>query len=149
MTCTDHYEYKIRSYGPTDAPSVIQRFMNNLFRWNLVVIYINNILIYSWNETLSTYGAGAGKAVGAFCVSLYCRYELHQSSIQFFGYNISPERVQMDQGKVQAIAFSTWFGLQLVSVLSDPLLKLLIKRLNLEPNVLSHFRPLSKIFGRK
>ncbi|KAL0173278.1 hypothetical protein M9458_033589, partial [Cirrhinus mrigala] len=52
FTPTGHYEYWVRPYGLSISPSVIQTFMNEVFREYLhrfVMVYIDDILIYSRN----------------------------------------------------------------------------------------------------
>ncbi|KAL0166731.1 hypothetical protein M9458_038575, partial [Cirrhinus mrigala] len=50
---TGHYEYWVIPFGLSISPSVFQTFMNEVFREYLhqfVVVYIDDILIYSWNQ---------------------------------------------------------------------------------------------------
>ncbi|KAK3506869.1 hypothetical protein QTP70_030608 [Hemibagrus guttatus] len=83
ITPSGHYEYLVMLYGLSNAPSVFQSFMNEIFQDMLhrfVVVYIDDILIYSPN--LSD----------------------HVDHVkQFLGYVISPEGIQMDCAKVEAI----------------------------------------------
>ncbi|KAL0194928.1 hypothetical protein M9458_008500, partial [Cirrhinus mrigala] len=52
VTPAGHYEYRVMLYGLSITPSVFQTFMNEVFReflHRLVVVYIDDILIYSQN----------------------------------------------------------------------------------------------------
>ncbi|KAI2657431.1 Transposon Tf2-8 polyprotein [Labeo rohita] len=93
ITSTGHYEYRVMPYGLSISPSVFQTFMNEVF-WEFlhqfVVVYIDDILIYSRNLV-------------DHCQQVLEKREFHQSSVQFLGYVISAEGVQMDQEMVQAI----------------------------------------------
>ncbi|KAK3509477.1 hypothetical protein QTP70_035120 [Hemibagrus guttatus] len=83
ITPLGHYEYLLMPYGLSNVPSVFQGFMNEIFRDMLhrfVVVYIDDILIYSPN--LSDHVDHVKK---------------------FLGYVISPEGIQMDCAKVEAI----------------------------------------------
>ncbi len=54
ITPSGHYEYWVMPYGLSNSPSVFQCFMNEVFReilYQSVIIYINDILIYSPNIT--------------------------------------------------------------------------------------------------
>ncbi|KAL0172909.1 hypothetical protein M9458_033220, partial [Cirrhinus mrigala] len=108
ITPTGHYEYRVMPYGLSISPSVFQTFINEVFREFLhrfVVVYIDDIPIYSRNM------ADHRQHVQQVLEKLHEhrlflkleKCEFHQSSVQFLGYVISTEGVQMDQGKVQAI----------------------------------------------
>ncbi|KAL0192316.1 hypothetical protein M9458_010612, partial [Cirrhinus mrigala] len=95
-------------YGLSISPSVFQTFMIEVFREFLhrfVVVYIDDILIYSRNQ------ADHRQHVQQVLQKLreHCLYlkldkcEFHQPSVQFLGYVISADGVQMDQGKVNGI----------------------------------------------
>ncbi|KAI2654616.1 Transposon Tf2-8 polyprotein [Labeo rohita] len=108
VTPTGHYEYRVMPYGLSISPSVFQTFMNKVF-WEFlhpfVIVYINHILIYSWN--LAEHRQHVQQVLHKLRdYSLYLKLEkceFHRSSVQFLGYIISAEGVQMDQGKVSAI----------------------------------------------
>ncbi|KAL0199850.1 hypothetical protein M9458_003037, partial [Cirrhinus mrigala] len=95
-------------YGLSISPSVFQTFMNEVFREFLhcfVVFYIDDILIYSRNQADDC--QHVQQVLQKLCEhSLYLKLEkceFHQPSVQFLGYVISAEGVQMDQGKINAI----------------------------------------------
>ncbi|KAL0188441.1 hypothetical protein M9458_015540, partial [Cirrhinus mrigala] len=108
VTPTGHYEYRVMPYGLSISPSVFQTFMNEVFREFLhrfVVVNIDDILIYSRNQ--AEHRQHIRQVLQKLCEhSLYLKLEkceFHQPSVQFLGYVISAEGVQMDQGKVNAI----------------------------------------------
>ncbi|KAL0176595.1 hypothetical protein M9458_028925, partial [Cirrhinus mrigala] len=108
ITPTGHYKYWVMLYGLSISPSVFQTFMNEVFREFLhrfVVVYIDNIFIYSRNQ--AEHRQHVQQVLQKLCDhSLYLKLEkceFHQPSVQFLGYNISAEGVQMDQGKVNTI----------------------------------------------
>ncbi|KAK3509093.1 hypothetical protein QTP70_020297 [Hemibagrus guttatus] len=108
ITPLGHYEYLVMLYGLSNAPSVFQSFMNEIFRDMLhrfVVVYIDDILIYSPN--LSDHVDHIKQVLHQLRhYHLYLKLEkceFHQSTTQFLGYVILSERIQMDCGKVEAI----------------------------------------------
>ncbi|KAL0149750.1 hypothetical protein M9458_054940, partial [Cirrhinus mrigala] len=108
VTPTGHYEYQVMPYGLSISPSVFQTFMNEVF-WEFlhqfVVVYIDDILIYSRNQ--AEHRQHVLQVLQKLRQhSLFLKLEkceFHQPTVQFLGYNISAEGVQMDQGKVDAI----------------------------------------------
>ncbi|KAL0183501.1 hypothetical protein M9458_019197 [Cirrhinus mrigala] len=100
VTPTGHYEYRVMPYGLSISPSVFQTFMNEVFREFLhrfVIVYFDDILIYSRNL------AEHRQHIQQVLQKLRQQREFHLPSVQFLGYVISAEGVQMDQGKVTAI----------------------------------------------
>ncbi|KAI2644659.1 Transposon Tf2-11 polyprotein [Labeo rohita] len=108
VTPTGHYEYRVMPYGLSISPSVFQTFMNEVFREFLhrfVIVYIDDIFIYSRN--MAEHRQQVQQVLHKLCEQrLYLKLEkceFHHPSVQFLGYVISAEGVQMDQGKVTAI----------------------------------------------
>ncbi|KAL0151898.1 hypothetical protein M9458_052790 [Cirrhinus mrigala] len=108
VTPTGHYEYRVMPYGLSISPSVFQTFMNEVFREFLhrfVIVYIDNILIYSRN--MAEPRQHVQQVLHKLCQQrLYLKLEkceFHLPSVQFLGYVILAKGVQMDQGKVTAI----------------------------------------------
>ncbi|KAL0177175.1 hypothetical protein M9458_026069, partial [Cirrhinus mrigala] len=108
VTPTGHYEYRVMPYGLSISPSVFQTFMNEVF-WEFlhrfVIVYFDDILIYSRN--LAEHRQHVQQVLQKLRQQrLYLKLEkceFHLPSVQFLGYVISAEGVQMDQGKVTAI----------------------------------------------
>ncbi len=95
-------------YGLSNLPSVFQNFMNEVFRDMLhrfVIVYIDDILIYSPN--LDEHQQHVTQVLQRLRQHhLYLKLEkceFHQSTVQFLGYVITPDGVQMDQGKEEAV----------------------------------------------
>ncbi len=95
-------------YALSNAPSVFQSFMNEVFREFLhrfVIVYIDDILIYSQN--LAEHHHHVKQVLQKLRQHhLYLKLEkceFHRSTVQFLGYVISQDGIQMDQGKVKAI----------------------------------------------
>ncbi len=108
ITPSGHYEYRVMPYGLSNSPSVFQNFMNEVFRDMLhrfVIVYIDDILIYSPN--LDEHQQHVTQVLQRLRQHhLYLKLEkceFHQSTVQFLGYVITPDGVQMDQGKVEAV----------------------------------------------
>ncbi|KAL0173634.1 hypothetical protein M9458_029602, partial [Cirrhinus mrigala] len=108
VTPTGHYEYLVMPYGLSISPSVFQTFMNEVFReflHQLVIVYIDDILIYSRN--MAEHRQHVQQVLHKLRqYQLYLKLEkceFHQSSVYILGYNISAEGVHMDQRKVDAI----------------------------------------------
>ncbi len=108
ITPAGHYEYRVMPYGLSNSPSVFQSFMNEVFREFLnkfVIVYIDDILIYSRN--LAEHRHHVTQVLQKLRQhQLYLKLEkceFHRSTIQFLGYVINQEGIQMDQGKVKAI----------------------------------------------
>ncbi|KAI2645968.1 Transposon Tf2-8 polyprotein [Labeo rohita] len=108
ITPTGHYEYQVMPYGLSISPSVFQTFMNKVFREFLhrfVVVYIDDILIYSRN--MAEHHQHVQQVLHKLRHhQLYLKLEkceFHKSSVQFLDYNINSEGVLLDQGKVDAI----------------------------------------------
>ncbi|XP_041912451.1 uncharacterized protein LOC121677640 [Alosa sapidissima] len=108
ITPTGHYEYLVMPYGLSNAPSVFQGFMNEVFRDYInqfVIVFIDDILIYS--PDLQTHIQHVRLVLARLReFQLFLKAEkctFHQTSTQFLGYNISAQGVSMDEGKVTAV----------------------------------------------
>ncbi len=108
ITPSGHYEYRVMPYGLSNSPSVFQGFMNEVFREFLhqfVIVYIDDILIYSRN--LAEHRHHVTQVLEQLRKHhLYLKLqkcEFHRPTVQFLGYILSADGIQIDQGKVQAI----------------------------------------------
>ncbi|KAL0192333.1 hypothetical protein M9458_010629, partial [Cirrhinus mrigala] len=173
ITPTGHYEYLVMPYGLSISPSVFQTFMNEVFQEFLhqfVVVYIDDILIYSRNQ--AEHRQHVRQVLQVLRQHhLYLKLEkceFHQPEVQFLGYNISPEGVQMNHDKVLAIqkwpqpntikelqrflGFTNFYRrfIKDYSSITSPLTSLLRghpKRLCWNPAAYESFQQLKKIFS--
>ena len=95
-------------FGLSNAPSAFQRFMNDIFSDLLdkcVVVYLNNILIYSKDESLHT--QHIKEVLQCLCkFSLYAKAEkceFHTDTTEYLGYVLSPSGLTMAPEKIQVI----------------------------------------------
>ncbi|KAL0172165.1 hypothetical protein M9458_032476, partial [Cirrhinus mrigala] len=108
VTPTGHYEYLVMPYGLVNAPSVFQNFIHEVLREFLhkfVVVYIDDILIYSRSEAEHHHHV-AEVLQRLRNHQLYLKAEkcsFHLSSVQFLGYIIDQQGVRMDERKVSAV----------------------------------------------
>ncbi len=105
VTPTGHYEYQVMPYGLANAPSVFQDFMHEVLREFLhqfVLVYIDDILIYSWSEVEHRQHVAEVlqrlRENNLFLKAKKCSF--HQSSVKFLGYHIDQYGIKMDEGKV-------------------------------------------------
>jgi transposase InsO family protein len=103
-----HYEYVVMPFGLTNAPACFQRFMNDLFKDYLdifVVVYLDDILIFSINE--EEHVDHVKKVLQILRENdLYCEFEkciFHAKEVEFLGYIVSGEGVEMSQKKIDSI----------------------------------------------
>ncbi|KAI2645437.1 Transposon Tf2-6 polyprotein [Labeo rohita] len=108
VTPTGHYEYLVMPYGLVNAPSIFQNFIHEVLREFLhkfIVVYIDDILIYSRSETEHHHHV-AEVLQRLREHQLYLKAEkcsFHLPSVQFLGYIIDQQGVRMDERKVSAV----------------------------------------------
>ncbi|KAI2650785.1 Transposon Tf2-9 polyprotein [Labeo rohita] len=172
VTPTGHYEYLVMPYGLVNAPSVFQNFIHEVLREFLhkfVVVYIDDILIYSRSETEHHHHV-AEVLQRLREHQLYLKAEkcsFHLPSVQFLEYIIDQQGVCMDERKVSAVVswpepttikelqkflgFSNLYRrfIQSYSNLTTPLTTLLRgkpKHLNCTPEAAAAFQSLKSAF---
>lgn len=103
-----HYEYLVMPFGLCNAPATFQHLINDIFRDLLdqfVVIYLDDILIFS--NSMEEHQRHVILILERLRKNrLYIKIEkceFHQIEIQFLGYVISPNGLQMDSSKIKAI----------------------------------------------
>jgi hypothetical protein len=111
------YEYLDMSFGLTNAPAFFMYLMNSVFMSELdkfVVVFIDDILIYSKNEEAHTQHIH-------IILTRLCEHKLYVKfskcgfwldRVQFLGHVLTPEGVFVDPSKVQNVL--SWKSLELV-----------------------------------
>ncbi|KAF8702903.1 hypothetical protein RHS03_06327, partial [Rhizoctonia solani] len=108
--CTKYGLYKslVMTFGLTNAPASFQHFMNKLFKDLLdvcVIIYLDDILIYSKNNTNHT--KHVHKVLRRlmenqlFCKASKCTF--HVTLVEYLGIIVSDKGFSLDKLKIQAV----------------------------------------------
>jgi hypothetical protein len=103
-----HYQYKVLSFGLTNAPATFQAAMNAMFQPLLrkgVLVYLDDILIYSktWEEHLSLLRQVLTKLQDN---KYYCRlWKCHfgESEVEYLGHLVSEDGVRMNPDTVRPL----------------------------------------------
>lgn len=103
------YEYLVMPFGLTNAPASFQHLVNSTFHDMIdrfVVAYLDDILIYSdTREEHEQHVRTVLKRLrdaGLYAKGEKC--EFYSTTVEFLGYIVSPEGIQMDPEKVRAIS---------------------------------------------
>ena len=109
-TCYGLFEYKVMPFGLAIAPATFQNMMNEIFRDMIdlgVIIYLDDILIYSENEQDHVLVALVKRVLECLQEHQLAiapdKCEWHRSRVNFLDYIISPEGVEMDQEKIRTV----------------------------------------------
>lgn len=107
-TTCGHYKHTVMLYWLSRTPSVFQCLINAMLRDMLgkfIIIYINNILIYS--PSLASHVDHIKEVLSCLQeIQLHVKGEkckFHTPNISFLGYIISNEGLIMDNTKVRAM----------------------------------------------
>ena len=102
------FEYTCVPFGLANAPPTFQAFVDTVFGdllYKAVVVYLDNILIYSCNEVehqeLVTDVLRRLKKNHLYAKLSKC--EFHKASVEFLGHLISADGIRMDPAKVSSI----------------------------------------------
>ncbi|MBW0542615.1 hypothetical protein O181_082330 [Austropuccinia psidii MF-1] len=102
------FEYLVMPFGLTNAPASFQNLVNDIFQDLLniyLVVYLDDIMVFSKSEEehvthVSTVPSRL-RANNLFAKASKCLF--HVSSVEYLGYVVSSEGLNMDQAKVQKI----------------------------------------------
>lgn len=102
------FEYRVMPFGLTNAPASFQHLMNHIFRDMLdisVIVYLDDILIFSQSEEEHKgHVREVLRRLREF--QLYAKpekCEFHTNRVEFLGFIVTPNGIEMDPGKVEAI----------------------------------------------
>ncbi|KAF5481598.1 hypothetical protein F2P56_002238 [Juglans regia] len=103
-----HYEFLMMSFGLTSAPAAFMDMMNRVFTPysdNFVVLFINDILIYSKSEEdhKQHLCLALDKLKEQRLYAKFNRHEFWLKEVRFFGHVVSSQGVSVDPSKVEAV----------------------------------------------
>ncbi|CAJ0967564.1 unnamed protein product [Ranitomeya imitator] len=103
-----HFEYLVMPFGLSNAPSVFQSFMHDIFREYLDkfrIVYLDDILVFSddWESHVKPVRIvfQVLRANSLFVKGSKCLFGVQK--VSFLGFIFSPSTIEMDPVKVQAI----------------------------------------------
>mmetsp|Transcript_196 Transcript_196/g.504 ORF Transcript_196/g.504 Transcript_196/m.504 type:complete len:236 (-) Transcript_196:190-897(-) len=103
-----HYQFKVLSFGLTNAPATFQAAMNDLFRPFLskfVVVYIDDILIFSKSQAEHVQHLQQVLEVlreNKFTIKL-SKCEFEKPDVKFLGHIVGADGVKVDPAKTKVV----------------------------------------------
>ncbi|XP_060192697.1 uncharacterized protein LOC132622171 [Lycium barbarum] len=120
----DHFEFRVMSFGLTNAPAVFMDLMNDVFRPFLdlfVIVFIDDILVYSRSEAEHADHLRTVLRVlqTRELFAKFSKCESWLNSVTFLGHIVSADGIRVDSQKIEAVKsiYNSYGGSQL-SVLS-------------------------------
>ena len=103
-----HYEYTVMPFGLANAPATFQSMMNDIFKDLIdlgVVIYLDDIPIYreSEQEHIALVKLVLSRLEQHHLAISLDKCEWHRSRVNFLGFIISADGVEMDQEKIKTV----------------------------------------------
>jgi len=103
-----HFEYLVMPFGLRNAPSVFQRFIQDIFSDSIgkfIQIYLDDIIIYTNNidDHIKQVTYVLNKLIENGLYAKLEKCDLHVSKTKFLGFTISPEGLTMDSNKLKSI----------------------------------------------
>lgn len=103
-----HYEFKVMSFGLTNAPAVFMDLMNQVFRPFLdafVIMFIDDILVYSRSEKDHAYHLRMvlGTLRQRELYAKFSKCEFWLSFVAFLGHVVGADGVWVDAQKIEAV----------------------------------------------
>jgi hypothetical protein len=106
-----HYQFKVLSFGLTNAPAIFQGVMNRIFQQHLgkfVLVYLDDILVFS--KTQEEHLEHLRKVFELlrenklFAKLTNCRFA--KSELEYFGHVVGKDGIKVDPQKIETV--TTW-----------------------------------------
>ena len=102
------FEYLVMPFGLTNAPASFQHLMNHIFGDMIgvcVIVYLDDILVYSLrlSEHIEHVREVLKRLRNNHLYAKLEKCEFHTRRVEFLGYVVSNEGIEMDKAKVEAV----------------------------------------------